>query len=237
MLSRFALIIGYPGEINGENYCEGVLTDVYNYTNYLQSINGGAWEDGDIHYKINISEKELKSYLSYMSRFDYSVVIFAGHGEYSEKYGQTIIQINKNEYILENELLTNTDRQLIIMDCCRVKSKVLVEDSFHKSFSMESKIFQDRLLYKNRFNQLLEKSVHDVIKIYGCSVGETARDLGRKGGLFTKNLIESASGIEDLSIYKTFSKAKNIVVTQSRNKQNPDIEKPRSGVSFPFYIS
>lgn len=237
MLTRFALIIGYPGEINGENYCEGVLTDVSNYTNYLESIHGGAWEDNTIYHKIDISKKELESYISYMSRFDYSVVIFAGHGEYSEKYKQTILQINENECILENELQTGTDRQLIIMDCCRVKSKALVEDSFYKSFSLESKINQDRLLYKMRFNQLLEKSMHDLIKVYGCSVGESARDLGKKGGLFSKNLIDSASGNNDLSIYKAFVKAQNIVVTYSRNKQNPDIERPRSGVSFPFYIS
>ena len=52
---------------------------------------------------------------------------------------------------------------------------------------------------------------------------ETARDLGIKGGLFSKSLIDSAKGNENLSIYKTFSKAKDIMM----NKRN--CARPNSG--------
>ena len=38
MLSKFALIVGYPGEKGEENYCEGVYTDVENYENYLKTL-------------------------------------------------------------------------------------------------------------------------------------------------------------------------------------------------------
>ena len=237
MLSKFALIIGYPGEPEEENFCEGVYTDVENYERYLKSIHGGAWNDDEIHSEINISKRELKNWIIYLSNFDYSVIIFAGHGEYNLFHQQTEIQINKRETILENDLMISTDRQLVILDCCRIKSKTLIEDSVIKSFSAEDFSDVDRFLYRNIFDIKLSESVQDFIKIYSCDIGESARDLGRKGGLFSKSLIDSAKGNENLSIYKTFSKAKDIVITQSRNKQHPQIEKPRSGISFPFYIS
>lgn len=237
MLSKFALIIGYPGEPGEENFCEGVYTDVETYERYLKSIHGGAWNDDEIRSELNISKRELKNWIIYLSNFDYSVIIFAGHGEFNTIQHQTEIQINKYESILEDELISQTERQLIILDCCRIKSRSLVEDSVIKSFSIENSTQLDRDIYRAFFNTKLEKSVHDLIKVYSCSINETARDLGIKGGLFSKSLIDSAKGKENLSIYKTFSKAKDIVITQSRNKQHPQIEKPRSGISFPFYIS
>lgn len=237
MLSKFALIIGYPGEPGEENFCEGVNTDVANFQHYLKSIHGGAWNDDEIHAELNISKRELKKWIIYLSNFDYSVIIFAGHGEYNTIQYQTEIQINKYESILENELITQTERQLIMLDCCRVKGKTLVEDSFIKSFSLESSSHISKDIYRMLFDNNLSESVQDLIKVYSCSINETARDLGIKGGLFSKSLIDSAKGNENLSIYKTFSKAKDIVITQSRNKQHPQIEKPRSGLSFPFYIS
>lgn len=54
MLSKFALIIGYPGEPGEENFCEGVYTDVETYERYLKSIHGGAWNDDEIHSELNI---------------------------------------------------------------------------------------------------------------------------------------------------------------------------------------
>lgn len=237
MLSKFALIIGYPGEPGEENFCEGVYTDVDNYENYLKSMHGGAWNEDEIHSELNISKQELKNWIIYLSNFDYSVIIFAGHGEYNILHQQTEIQINKYETIFENELITPTDRQLIMLDCCRIKTRTLVEDSFIKSFSIESSSNISRDVYRMIFDNKLSESVQDLIKVYSCDIDETARDLGRKGGLFSKSLIDSADGREDLSIFKTFSKAKDIVITQSRNKQHPQIEKPRSGTSFPFYIS
>ena len=41
-MTRKALIISNPGEIGAENYCEGVLKDVENFKNYLQSPKGGG---------------------------------------------------------------------------------------------------------------------------------------------------------------------------------------------------
>ena len=237
MLSKFALIIGYPGEPGEENFCEGVYTDVETYERYLKSIHGGAWNDDEIHSELNISKRELKNWIIYLSNFDYSVIIFAGHGEFNSIQHQTEIQINKYESILENELISQTERQLIILDCCRIKSRSLVEDSVIKSFSIENSTQLDRDIYRAFFNTKLEKSVHDLIKVYSCNIDETARDLGRKGGLFSKLLIDSAEGKDDLSIFKTFSKAKDLVVKQSIDKQHPQIEKPRSGISFPFYLS
>jgi hypothetical protein len=89
-----------------------------------------------------------------------------------------------------------------------------------------------------RFNQLLAKSINGIVEVYSCSVDEYSQDISEQGGLFSSKFLDSASGSENLSIFKTFEKAKPRVQRLSRNRQTPVIIKPRmNGNTFPFYIS
>jgi hypothetical protein len=238
MENRKALIFGYPGEYNTENYCEGVFHDIENYKKYLLSNHGGAWiESDEVHTEISISRERLSAYINYFDRkADYSLIVFAGHGEYNLGKKQTCLQLNREESILVSDLYNGNKRQLLIIDCCRKISKILIESriqdsAIYKSFSNNSDA------YREKFDQMLKASVEDKIEVYSCDIDEYSRDISNKGGLFSYNLLDEAKGNEDLTIYKTFEKAKPHVIETSRNMQNPVIQRPRTGNSFPFYLS
>jgi hypothetical protein len=245
MINKKALIIGYPGILGEEGYCEGVLHDLDNYQDHFTSIHGGAWNidhkdvsKNEVFVKLSITKDELVQYIEYFNGCaEYSVFVFAGHGRYHSRYG-TIIQLNEKEEIQISEIFLNTDRQLFIIDCCRrVSTQRLIESNLKKSLSMEN--FSDnRDIYRAHFNRLLNNSIKGIIEIYSCSIDEFSMDISGSGGLFSSILLDSATGNENLTIFKTFEKAKPLVKSRSRNRQNPIIEKPRmNGLSFPFYIS
>lgn len=238
MLNRKALILGYPGEIGDEHYCEGVIHDLEGYKHYFGSIHGGAWDiDSEVFTELNITKSKLSEYSDYFKReADYSVIVFAGHGEYDTRFQQTRMQINRISSILVNDIKGWTNRQLLIMDCCRKRTQVFIKSRIQDSMTIES-FSNNRDIYRSRFNELLEKSVEDTIEIYGCSIDEFSQDISNRGGLFSYQLLNSAKGDETLSIYKTFAKAQQIVQELSKNKQTPVIHRPRSGITFPFYIT
>jgi hypothetical protein len=245
MINKKALIIGYPGRPGEENYCKGVFKDMDNYYSHLTTIHGGAWNGGYADYNMNevfskvcIEKYDLKNIIEYFNGCaEYSVIIFAGHGSYDDHYG-TIIRLNERQDIPITQIKLNAPRQLFIIDCCRRKASTeLLEENLKKSLSIES-FSNNRDIYRMRFNQLLAKSINGIVEVYSCSVDEYSQDISEQGGLFSSKFLDSASGSENLSIFKTFEKAKPRVQRLSRNRQTPVIIKPRmDGNTFPFYIS
>lgn len=238
MLEKRALIFGYAGISGDENYCAGVLKDIENYKNYLKSFHGGCWEDSEIDSCNDVSKDSLLKAIAEVSQTcDYSVVIFSGHGQYNSDYEETEIEINNSETVLEHELYTVCDRQLIILDCCRKPTKILIQDSINKSlsFGMESFSVLDKDYYKSEFDRQLNSSVKGEIKVYSCSVGQFSSDNSEKGGVFSYSFLKNAVSDEDLTVSELFFKTKKYL--EGRAEQIPVIEKPKSGMSFPFYIA
>lgn len=239
MIRKHALIFGYQGESGDENFCTGVPLDLENYKNYLMSPHGGCWEEDEINCCLNVKKESLLQAIEYINTdIDYSVVIFSGHGQFNSLYGETELELNSQETILVSELYTGCMRELYIFDCCRVPSQIPIQESVIKSFSFSEENFSnyEKIYYKNLFDDLLQKSVSGRVEIYACSKGETSTDLSHRGGLFSVNFLNQATGDEDLSVYKTFYNAK-LYLEQNKAKQHPEICKPRSGKTFPFYIA
>lgn len=239
MISKRALLIGYPGEKGEKNYCEnGVNADISNYTRYLTSLNGGAWETNEIISVKNIASTNLRKYILFLGDFDYSVVIFSGHGEYDIAKSTTMVQINKNESIAVEDLFTRCERQLFIFDCCRSIPRPLqeAEDSYYFA-SNEADYRQLRNAYKEKYDLYLRKSEKGIIQVFSCNIGEKSQDWDKSGGMFSYNFIQSAKGNTDMSVKDVFDIAGQKVIRASGNKQHPQIYRPRSGETFPFYIA
>lgn len=238
MIKKKALILGYPGIPGDENYCAGVLKDVNNYKDYFMSFHGGCWEASEIDSCIDVSKESLLKVVSRVGQTcDYSILVFSGHGQFNSNYGETEIEINDSEIVLEHELYTGCERQLIILDCCRKPSPILIQDSFRKSFSRGEESFNvfDSLYYRKKFESQLNDSLKDRIKIYSCSVGQYSADNSENGGVFSYSFLKNASGNTDLSIFQLFTKTKNFL--ENKETQIPVIEKPKGGKTFPFYIA
>ena len=239
MITKRALLIGYPVEKGEKNYCEnGVDADIKNYKRYLMSLSGGAWERDEIITVKNITSTELRKYIFFLGKFDYSIVIFSGHGRYDINESTTKIEINKNENIAVEDLFTECERQLFIFDCCRSNPLLFQENQENYYFaSNEADYSYLRNVYKEKYDSNLRKSGKGIIQIFSCSVGETSQDWDRRGGMFSYNYIQSSKGDTDMSVKDVFEIAEQRVIKVSGNKQHPQIYRPRSGETFPFYIA
>ncbi|MBD5427340.1 MAG: caspase family protein, partial [Treponema sp.] len=162
----------------------------------------------------------------------------SGHGGYDDNESTTKIEINKNESIAVEDLFTRCERQLFIFDCCRSIPRLLQEseDSYYFA-STEADYSYLRNIYREKYNSYLRNSAKGIVQIFSCDIGETAQDWDKRGGLFSYNYIQSAKGDRDLSVKDVFDIADQKVIKASGNKQHPQICRPRSGATFPFYIA
>lgn len=233
-MKRIALILGYTG--NGEDYCEGVEKDIPNYKNYLTSFHGGAWKEEEIQTCFNVTKSSLLHCIQTV-KADYALIIFSGHGCFDVGRNETQIQINDNETVYESQLETKCPRQLTILDCCRKYPEILKESIKENCFFAEDSSFEYKQdLYRTRFDTMLSDSIDEHITVYACSRDQYSNDDSEFGGDFTVSLLRSASGDKDLTIFKTYQKAKK-TMQDAGKKQIPQIHKPKNGKSVPFYIA
>jgi hypothetical protein len=98
------------------------------------------------------------------------------------------------------------------------------------------------------FNRAVSECPSGLVVLHSCAVDETAGDDSGRGGYYSYSLIEVAedwleSNSTDLSkqyaalrMPRAHEQAKVVVQRLSGNRQNPQIEKPRSEPYFPFAI-
>jgi hypothetical protein len=245
-MKRLAIIISAPGGYDRRTErLAGIECDVKNWKNFFSSNIGGAWEEEEMQVISDPTRTDICCLHVFVESHDYDYVVltFSGHGEYDETTGENVYYIN-NCLIPESDLLLNVDRQLSIFDACRVP----VKDAFGLAcFSEESALIKSfSNLREQDLRQWCKRAYNDAImrlpcldaRMYSCSIGETANDMGT-GGLFTLNLINGVKEIASrhsgiIFVNEAFSKAK--IDTESMNtKQTPRCMLPRT--PFPIGVS
>ncbi len=117
-MKRLALIIGSPLTIESGGYNQGVYSDVENFTKFLISAPGGAWNATEILDPIiNPTREEIFFYLDLFRYVDIGIIYFSGHG--ARYNGKDWIVINEDEEFRVSDLITRAKRQLIFTDSCR----------------------------------------------------------------------------------------------------------------------
>lgn len=205
-ISKKAILIPYPGEPDGDNYCPGVFADIENYKNFLCSPLGGWWrfdKDSDVCSEIKIfpSPKRniLLPYLERLKSYDYIIIAFCGHGRYSRLYQQTIIQINEHEEVRESELRDFGIRENLVLDCCRVLLPDIVTDAM-EHFGLRKASAHHRELNFAECRKYYEKSISECRPgcnvLYGCNVGESSGESKSSGGYYSSSLFRVARNWE-----------------------------------------
>jgi hypothetical protein len=80
-MERKALIIAGVWQGCGDDELPGVVEDAKNYRSFLTSSLGGGWYSEEVTTLTDPSKSQIASCIKAMSSCDYSMVIFAGHGE------------------------------------------------------------------------------------------------------------------------------------------------------------
>jgi len=247
-MTRRALIIANPGTKGEPKYCEGVNKDVTNYTNYLQSAIGGLWQPAEIVPMFQPSVVSVQSEVRRLGAFDYSTVIFVGHGWFSTSRDSTIIILKAGQEMDSLELRQGAKKRTIILDCCRMPhdEPLIVEHRMNAlaNFSADLNPSDCRLYYDRE----IERCSEGVVVLYGCSIGEEGNDDSQRGGIYSYNLLREARNWaqnHNVDTTKSYGRhsvvvsheaAKRAVESVPSRKQHPQIEKPRTDPYFPFCI-
>lgn len=237
---RKALIIGSP-----DNNIPGVYADMENYRAFLKSFSGGAWYDNEIVTLESPTKAQIDMQLNALKTADYSFLVFAGHGGYSPSKRATLLEINPNTQLDENELKIGAPKRTVILDSCRVLIRETVnfaEAVLRSSYAMDS--YRDPASTRRFFEKSIDACPPGIAVMYGCSIGETAGDIKGVGGRYSSTLLEvvtdwgSGHGQQNtvLSVSDAHELAASIVSKRSGNSQNPIGEFPRSMPRFPLGV-
>lgn len=253
-VTKIALLISNPGETGKENYCKGVYADIKNYHRLLTSSEGGAWEDGEIKYLDRPTAKAVRECLSSFSVNDYVLIVFTGHGWYSAPDRDRILELRKGENIASNELLLGTRKRTVILDSCQkvmqesLKDKV-ARESFLAANAAEARRTPNREACRRLFLESIQAAPEGAVRLTSCAIDEVSTDDDTRGGRYNGSLIECAddwialqakkqifADSEMFSVVAAHECAAERTRKLSGGKQNPSIEKPKTGPYFPFVV-
>lgn len=240
-MKRQAILIGAPGQEDAKKYLHGVEYDIKNYIKFLKSPTGGAWDKSEI---ISIKNPDKNTLLNTINKVDtdYLLIVFSGHGAYSLQ-GQTILAINRTEYLTLNNLIAKkVPKQMLIVDACRS----FVDSGISGFLGEKLRSFPSRLLKttaRQLFDGYINRCENGIVVCYSCSVGQTSFD-SNDGGYFTTSLLdttkewlEKPSTFNILPIHHAFTKTKNYIVNYLTDEQTPQLKvNKQRKFWFPFAV-
>lgn len=254
-VTRRALLISNPGEIGQENYCKGVFVDIANYQRFFMAAHGGTWKSAEITVIERPTVAEVRQQVEISSRYDYSVIAFAGHGWFSKPDDATVLTLKKGEQISSRELLKGGAKRTVILDCCReIRNQSALYEQRTKTAALLSRAEQQRSpdpqRCRDKFDQEVTKASESLVVMHSSTPPEESGDDERAGGYYTSSIIGVADGWAAEVAGKGWKISSDVFSTvraheagtlqtqaRSAGKQNPYIEKPRtSGTYFPFSV-
>jgi len=198
--NRGLLLISNPGQKGDSNYAPTTNKVIEHYKQYFMSIWGGCWSEelddiqvvDEIH---QLSKSKIKSIIEDFNGYEYSIVVFCGHGGISDRSKQPFIQLPNGELLKQSDIIGDGIedlRRLIIFDCCRTPASV-PDFLLEKLFAEKPEAFQIALT-KDYYTSLFKESEPHVEVIHSTQIGKYAQVATSIDTLFSKSLFET---IED----------------------------------------
>lgn len=237
-MKRFAIIIGCSGL--GKQYRPGIEKDVDNFVEYLQSNKGGAWYNNEIKALKNETKATILNVIKIAkNKYDYVLVFFSGHGNYSPVLNKRRLYTNEDELFYDSDILDLSSKQLTIIDSCACVEREATEDSL-KTRLFASEGIDNRIAYRMLFDSWIESCPAQSIEMYSCKKGEESEDTDN-GGLYAYNLILAAKNTDNqLNCLKAHEIATPKVIETANSKlkqQHPTyISSCKHGNVLPFSV-
>lgn len=243
-IKRVALLIGHPGSINegSDGYLGGILKDLDAYREFLQSPLGGKWQEYEIFTLQSPPRYVVDMHLTLASTADYAFVVFLADGVHAPAVDATMLKINDKQTMPEHELVIPGARQTIILDYCRKKQSVQIEDESDSAENaplltldhVNSRKFFDKVIMKCDPETVIARSSQH--GQYACDTRSYSSQLIRQSKNFALNLKYDTYGYYPLSIAQVHVRAASVVRTQSNRQQIPVLERAKTNDTFPFCI-
>lgn len=245
-IRRQALIIQNPGET--KDFRAGVLKDVSNFSDYLISNIGGAWECEEITIApIDADIDWIENYFKKTKNItDYYLILFTGHGDYDEQNGPRCYLMNgdwfNHAWLKQQVACVPT---LFLTDSCQGIEKLNEGGTLgQRSFSSICDTTR-RFLYRNKYDEILI-SLPIGMFVVGSSVspGEYAEENPAEGGHYIVSLVKAAKDTNLNSLSKPgvygitylHMLATEKVKVLSKGKQTPYLEGYNRSFQPPFMV-
>jgi hypothetical protein len=176
---------------------EGPSWDNENLRTFLTSRLGGDWYDDEIISLKNPTIKKVKNTILSFSGYDYSFIVFTGHGEFDQYNNRQHMEV-MDASITVRDLRTNSPRQTIIIDACRgYIQEIPTQIAKLMNYSMESA--KQRTSTRELFENKLLQAEEGLTVLYAASKNQTALDTNL-GAAYISSLIKSAREWEKINI-------------------------------------
>jgi hypothetical protein len=190
MLRRRAILIGCGGEEGSEEYLPGVTVDLENYWKFLNSDEGGAWDEGEITVLEEPPWRLAATHLLGGERYHFTLTSFHGHGAFDPYRRKTQIQFGDGLMVDLVQLRTGSQRELIMTDSCRTFPEPIPEGRIKigADFGYEPNA-RRRASCRQLYDRALASADPGTSFVLGCGVGEAADESPDGGGEFSDALI------------------------------------------------
>lgn len=246
MLRRRAILIGCGGEEDSEEHLPGVRVDLETYWNFLNSDEGGAWDEDEITVLEDPSWGLAAANLLGGERFHFTLVSFHGHGAYDPHRMKTQIQFGDGLLVDLVQLRTGSQRELILTDSCRTLQERIPEGRIKigADFGYEPND-QRRGSCRRLYDRGIARAEPGTSFVLGCGVGEAADESPDGGGEFSSALVGvcnawSATRVRSLaSAVLTIRDAVGFtreVLSRRRVSQRPSYRGGRRQRHFPIAV-
>ena len=200
---------------------------------FFLSPAGGTWSSDEIEILMNPTLSELLDTITDIEEADYDflITVFSGHGW--EVDDETILSINwQNETIGLSELTNLSERQLLLIDCCR-GSELLPDDEAFIETGTALSLSQDTI--RQAYERRILDSIPQEVILFACDEDEPAGD-SRMGGIYAQYLLDATEMelTKSRSPFITVGKAHRCAVQLMRQDsdvaQHPQIRQPLCGL-------
>lgn len=213
----------------------GVPVDIYSYYSFFTSPMGGNWCHEEIDIFLNTTRHCLSQKIVEFEKanYDYVITIFLGHG--AEMRDETVLIINgQRETTMMNQLMSLSQKQLLIIECCRKPPQMSSDLAFIRKGATMLSMSRDpiRQAYENR----IWSSVPQETVLFACDQGEIARG-GNGGGYYSSHLLRATKMVLDnstsqfVSVSMAHHKAVSLMRENSFMRQHPQILQPRCPIN------
>lgn len=219
----------------------GAIDDERKYKAFFSNIKGGAWTTDEIlptMYKPSADYLEKQLLQLEIIGVEYLVIVFSGHGGLSNNGRNTLLCLDGEgedpDYnILDSALISNEQRRLVILDCCRTMERqgagLLTEsEDFIKA---AHRVVPSAASVRRAYESAVSATPVGTAILYACepTVGTTGAD--GEGGVFSNRLkdISCITGQVDPSLPGIYT----IGDAHAAIKDLPDLYNPKTYCTNP----
>ena len=229
--------------IGNTNNLRGVPVDLATYNSFFTSPIGGNWCREEIDLLWNPTRRSLFRQIVEIENadYDYVITIFSGHG--FEEGDETVLVLNgRGETITLNDLMNLSPRQLLIIDCCRIRMLLLSAD-FVLEETESTMLSMSHDPIRQAYEERIRDSIPQEVILFACDEGERAFD-SPDGGEYSQYLLAAAqmatrSRSPFISVSDAHYKAVSMMRQDFSLMQHPQILQPHCAThrQLPFAVN